>query len=177
MENNHYPVWKQALNFGLILSLAMILLSLLWYILDLSTNKAVGYVGYAVLLAGIIISEINYRDRKLGGYITYGKSLSTGFLTGLFASIIVGIYTFIYFTVIAPEMVDILIRAAEDNMIEKSPDLTDDQLDMAMNMTRKMMTPLGMSFWATLSNIFFSLIFALIVSIFVRKDPNTISEA
>ena len=88
MENPTYPAWKQALIYGVYLSIALIILSLIFYVSNLYTESWSAYFSYAVILGGVIISAVQYRNKVLNGFISYGKSVSVGFLTGLFAAII-----------------------------------------------------------------------------------------
>jgi len=170
MENPTYPAWKHAMLNGVYLAVALIILSLLFYILDLFTESWTGFIAYAVLLAGVVLSSVQYRNKHLGGFISYGQSVSVGFLTGLFAGIIAAVFTFIFMQIVGDEYRQMLLQTAEENMLSKNPDMTDDQLDMAMKFTEKMMHPGWMSLMSFLSNTFFSLIFALLASIFIKKE-------
>jgi len=170
MENQTYPVGKHSLVYGLYLSVALIILSLVFYVLDLYKVSWTGYIGYAVLLVGVVISSFHYRDKHMGGFIPYGKSVSVGFLTGLFASIIVAIFTFIFTSVLGEEYRQTLLQMAEENILSSNPDITDEQLDMALGISEKMMNPGMMSVIALVGYTFFSLIFALIASIFIKKE-------
>lgn len=170
MENSSNSVFKQALNFGLATGLALILVSLLFFIFDLTGNKIAGYLGYLILLAGIVMASLNYRNKHLGGVITYGQSFSVGLYTGLCASVLSGIFTYIFYKEIAPDMVDFLLRQAEDNMIRTKPDITDEELDLAMTYTKRFITPGWLGIIGFLSLGFFSLVFSLIASLFIKRE-------
>jgi len=170
MENQEQTIKKQALNYGVLTGLALVGLGLLFFILDLSENKTVGYLSYAVLFIGIVLAANNYKTRHLHGFITFKQAFSTGFLTGLVASLITAMYAYIFFNYVAPEMVNTLIQNAEENLLRKKPDIKDEELDLAMLYTKKLMTPGGLSFSALLGNTFFSLIFALIAGLVIRKS-------
>ncbi|MCB0806386.1 MAG: DUF4199 domain-containing protein [Bacteroidales bacterium] len=177
MENTTTPVWKHSLIFGLYLGIALIIFSLLIYLLDMMTVSWVGYISYLLILAGVIFSSINYRDRHLNGFISYGQSLSAGFLTGLFAGILSAIFTYIFVTIMGEQYMQELLVAAEENIINSRPDITDEELDLAMGFTKNMMRPGWMSLMGFLGTAFFSLVFALIASIFIKKeDQNNLSE-
>ena len=171
MENkSEYPVWKQAINFGFVISLVLILLSLLWFIFDLSTNKTVSYLSYVVLLGGIVFSAINYRNKRNDGFITYGQSFSVGFFTGLVSAVIMSIFTYIFFKYIATDMIATMIMDAEERLIETNPDMPEEEFDLAMMYTKKFMTVGWMAIWSLLANTFFSLVFALLSSIFIKRE-------
>jgi hypothetical protein len=174
MENQNYPAWKHAMMYGIYLGAALIILSLLFYVFDLYTESWVSYITYAVLLGGIVISAIAYRDKHLNGYITFGQSFLVGFYTALFAGIIAAAYTAIFMSFAGDELRAILMQKAEDSMIEKNPELTDEQLDMALKITERMMGPVWLTIISFLSNVFFGAVFSLLASIFIKKENKSI---
>jgi hypothetical protein len=174
MENQVYPAWKHALLYGVIISVVLIVLLLLFYILNLYTENWPGYISYAALLGGIIISTIAYRDNYLKGFIPYGTSFSVGFLTGLFAAIFSAVLTFIFMTFVGDEYTAVILEKAEESMINSRPDITEEELARAMKFTRQFMNPVMMAVFSLLANILFGVIFALIVSIFVKKEDKSI---
>ena len=150
----------------------MIIAALLLYILNVSTDKVAQYSNMLLVITGIIIGILNYKKNSKG-IASYGQSLGTGVLIGLFASILVSIYTFIFYKFIDPGMIDVLLRKAEEQMLEKNPTLTDEQIDMAMGFTRKIMTPLGISISNIFGLTFISFIDSLIISFFTKKVDNS----
>ncbi|MCF8368595.1 MAG: DUF4199 domain-containing protein [Bacteroidales bacterium] len=173
MENKNYPAWKHALLYGAYIGIALIILSLIFYLLDLYTEKWISYLSYAVLLGGIILASVNYRNKYLDGYISYGQSVGVGFLSGFFAGILAAIFTYFFMSILGEDYIKILLEAAEENMLATRPDMSDEELDMALNMAKRMMKPAWMAILALLGNALFSIIFALIASIFIKKEENS----
>jgi len=174
MENENYPIGKHALYYGLFTGLGLILVSLIFYILDFYGEKWTSYVSYIVLLLGIILSSLNYRNNRLKVNIAYGKSVTVGFLTGLFGGIIAAIFTYIFITYLGEEFMQQALEKAEEQLIEKRPEMTDEELDMAMIWTEKMMKPAWITILSILAYAFFSIVFALIVSIFIKKEDQSV---
>ncbi len=174
MENQNYPAWKHAIMYGIYLGAALIILSLLFYVFDLYTENWVSYISYAVLLGGIVISAISYRDKHLNGYITFGQSFLVGFFTALFAGILAAIYTGVFMSFAGEEVTAVLLQKAEESMIATNPDMTDEQLDMALKMTAKMLNPVWLTVISFLSNLFFGAVFSLIASIFIKKENKSL---
>lgn len=174
MENQQYPVWKHSLMYGIYLGVVLIILSLVFYILDLHAENWTGYVSYVFILGGVILASVTYRDKYLNGFITYGQSFSTGFLTGLFAAIIGAIFTYFFMLYLGDEFVELMLEKAEETIIEGNPDIGDAELDLALSWTEKIMNPTWISVMALLSSTFFSMVFALIASIFIKKENNSI---
>ena len=173
MENQTYPASKHALIYGAYVTVALIVLSLAFYVFDYYGETWTAYLSYAILLLGVVISAYHYRDNHMGGFITYGQSFMTGFLTALFAAIGVGIFSYIFMSLMPPEFTQNILDNAEEKMLESNPDLTDEQIDMAMNMTKKFMNPGMMAGMAFLAYTFFGVIFSLLASIFIKNEDKS----
>jgi hypothetical protein len=75
------------------------------------------------------MAQKEYRD-SLGGFIKFGEAFLTGLLYSVFGAIVIAIFTYIYFTIISPQVwqqVLDLYRAALD-----AKNLPDDQKEQAM---------------------------------------------
>ena len=164
---------RNSLNYGVALGIVMIIISLLLYVFNLSDQDFVQYLSSAILIAGIVIGILNYRNKINGGFISYGQSLGSGVLIGLFASVLVSVYTIIFFKFIDPDMVNVILKKAQEKMLERNPNMTDDQLEMAMSWTRKFMNPVLWQLRVLLWLTFMSFIASLIISIFTQKKDNS----
>ncbi|MCB9187022.1 MAG: DUF4199 domain-containing protein [Flavobacteriales bacterium] len=158
---------KQLMNWGGILGLALIAYSLVLYALGATESQAAQYVSYGIIAAGIFLATKNKRDKQ-NGIISYGEGLGYGVGVAFFGSILVAFYTFIFFSMIDPEMLEQMVLRAEDQMYEQG--LPDDQVEMAMEMTRKFMMPGPMAAIVVLSYTFVGFIISLITSAILKKE-------
>lgn len=168
-------MFKPAVNAALLIAAALIILTLIFYLLNALQNSILTWISLAVFIAGMLYTSLAYRNENLGGYISYGKSVGFATLTGLFAGIITGVFTFIFYQFIAPELIEELRLNAEKVIYQSYPDLSYQEQEMAINMQRKFITP----FWLSFGNLFWlvlqGLIFGLIASIFIKKaDPDAL---
>jgi hypothetical protein len=173
MENEQYPSWKHAMTYGLYLGVVLIVLSLIYYLLDVFTESWTGYISYIILLIGILFSQIKYRDDHLCGYITFGQSFSTGFLTGLFAAILTAIFSYFFMSYLGEDFIETLLEKTMTEL-ESNPNLTDEQIDQTMNMTRKFMTPGIMTAFSFFGSAIVALILSLIAAIFTKRADNSL---
>ncbi|CAN5628939.1 hypothetical protein BH11BAC1_BH11BAC1_10810 [soil metagenome] len=161
---------KVAMTYGAIYGLASSIIYLIFYFAGASIdNKAPQYVGWIVLIASLFIGIKSYRDQDLDGYISYGKSLGTGTLIGLFGGIITGVFSVLMFTVIDPGLAQKIIEKAQEDMIERG-NMSEDQINLAVSWTRKFMNPIALFLFSILGSIFMSFIFSLLISIFTKKE-------
>lgn len=172
MEESNMSTNRHSINAAIPVGIAIILLSILYYVFDIDGRGIWGYLMYALLLAGIIWGTVQLRDKHRGGNISYGQSFSSGTLISLYTGIISAIYTFVFYKFFAPEQIQVLMERVEEEMIANAPEMTDQQLDMALSMTEKFMTPLWMSITSLFGIFIVGMILSLIVSIFIKRDTS-----
>jgi hypothetical protein len=166
--------WKANLTNGLILGLVGIVYSLVFYFLNLYLNKTQGYIFMLVQIAVLFFLVKSYRDNFKHGMITYGEALGASVIICLYYAIIMAIFTYILYTVIDTGLLDKQLAMAEELFQKKG--LPQASIDTAMAMQKKMMTPAFMAPMSILGNMFFGVIFSLIVAAFVRKEGNPLAD-
>ncbi len=174
MENN-VSVWKANLTNGLILGLIGIVYTLVLYFLDLSTNKTLGYIFFIVQIFILYFLVRSYRDNYLYGYITFGKALGAGVVICLYYSFIMAIFSYILYKFIDTGLIDKMVAISEEAGLKKG--FSQEQIDLGMKFTRKIMTPPVLAFFSLAGGVFFGTIMSLIVAIFVRKEGNPLIDA
>ncbi len=170
MEENKNSALMPSLMSGIYLAFALIVYSLLMYLLDIDRESPIMYISYAILAGGLFWAVVSYRDKHMGGFIEYGKAFSSGFLTGLFASIITAIFTYIYVQYIDPGLVEEILAQAEEEMLADNPNMSDEQMDQALSITASLTSPVMISVWAFLGNVLFTVVLSLIIAIFAKRE-------
>ena len=161
---------KVAMTYGAMYGLASSIIYLIFYFAGADIdNKAPQWIGYLILMAVLFTGIKSYRDQDLGGYISYGKSLGTGTLIGLFGGIITGFFTVLMFTVIDPGLAQKIVEKAQEDMIAKG-NMSEDQINMAVSWTQKFMNPLVLFLFSIIGSVFMAFIFSLVISIFTKKE-------
>lgn len=173
MEQNVNP-WKSNLTNGLILGLIGIVYSLLLYFLDMSTNKSLGRVFFIIQIVVLFFLVKSYRDNYMHGMITYGQALGAGVIICLYYAIIMAVFTYILYGLIDPSLINKLLAISEEAGLKKG--YSQEQIDMGMKFSKKIMTPPVMAIIGIIVNMFFGVIFSLIVGIFVRKEGNPLID-
>jgi hypothetical protein len=166
---------NNSLKYGLLTGVAMVLLSLLLYVLDVTMSGWIQYASLVILLAGLIVGTIAFRDKCSGGFLSYGRSLGSGVLISVFAGLLMAIYSYLFFSFFDPGELVKLTQIAEEKMFEKG--LTDEQVEQAMSMTKMFMTPVFISISSLFSMALWGTIFSLLASIFIKKNDNSFDGA
>lgn len=68
------------------------------------TGEIIGYSSMLIALTAIFFGVKSYRDRVLGGKITFGKAFALGAGISALSSIIFGIYVYFLYIAISPEL-------------------------------------------------------------------------
>jgi len=156
--------------YGLYLALVLTLFSVILYVSGLILNDKVGYISIVLTVVGIIIAQINYRNKELDGVISYGEAVGFGAAIMLFAGIVTALYTLILYTFVDPGLITQMKVMQEEAMLQKG--MTEDQIEAAMAMTSKMMSPGWLSIMGLVGSVFIGTIISLISSIFIKRQPN-----
>jgi len=62
MQENKSLFWKNAMNFGAIVGLALIVYSVILFVIGKNESQVAGILNYVILIAGIYIGTKQYRD-------------------------------------------------------------------------------------------------------------------
>ena len=160
---------------GIYLGLALIVFSLVTFLLDVDLESPIKYISYVILAIGLFWATISFRDKHRGGFINYGGSFSAGFYTGLFASFLLGIFTFVYVQYIDTGLVQEILLNAEEQMLEQNPNMSDEQIDQALSITEMMTSPIMMGVWGFVGNLVASTLLSLIIAIFAKRENKEIA--
>ena len=164
-------LFSASLTYGVLTAIALIMISLMVYLFDLTGISWISYLTYIVLLAGIIIGTIKYRNDDLGGFISFGKALGFGTLVSVFAAFISGLFMYIFYQYLAPDAMEQIRQATEEAVINANPNVTDQELDMILRFTSPLVMFISGLFFTTLIGV----IFSLVTAAFIKKtDPEEV---
>jgi hypothetical protein len=114
-----------------------------------------------------------YRDHINDGFISYSESLKLGTSVAFFSSVIMAFYTLIYITYLSPDMLNDMINITEQTILQSNPDISEKELDLALEMTAKLTQPHWLMIMGVLSGTFMGFFYSAILSFFIkRSDPN-----
>jgi hypothetical protein len=167
MENQSNSVSHLAMSYGLYMGLALILNSVVFYVMGSPFNRASTYIMYAIMIAGIALTMRAYRDNTSESGVTYGRALGLGTLQALFASLIMAFFTYVLCKIIDKTLIDKLLAVMEEQLLQSG--VTDSQADTFMPFYRKALTPLVYSLGMIFSITFWGFLFSLILAIFFQK--------
>lgn len=171
MENQKASIKKIALNYGVIWGLLTIVLSVISYVTDNHLDRPMWLtIAGVAIMVGIIVYGLKAFKQENEGFLSISEALKVGLAISLVAAIIGTIYNYIFVTVIEPEFVAQMLDFTRDKMVTDNPDMTQEQMDMAMGITEKMMTPLVMSAMGIIVTLFLGFITSLIAGLVMKVN-------
>jgi len=171
MENQKASVKKIALSYGLILALLTITVSVIVYVMGMHLDQPWWQsVLNFVIMTGCIVYGLRAFKKDNGGYLSLGESLKTGLAISLVAGLIGSLFTLLFITVIEPDFATQMLDATRDKMIEQNPNLTDEQLDMTLSISEKMMSPGIMFAIGIIVSLFIGFIISLISGLILKNN-------
>lgn len=171
MENQKASIKKIAMNYGLILGLLTIVVSVLAYVTNHHLDRPwwVTVLSMGVMIWAIVYGLKTYKNEN-DGFMTLTEALKVGLAISLIAGIIGAVFNYIFVTIIEPDFVNQIMEMTQQQMIEQNPDMTDAQMEMALGMTEKFMSPGIMSAMAIIMTLFFGFITALIAGLVMKQN-------
>jgi hypothetical protein len=153
---------------GLVISLFIIIFSMVLYFTGQTTNQTLSYLQYVILISGIIWSCVSFA-KQLNGNVTFGNVFAHGFKTTAVVIVLVTIYTILAIKVLFPEMLNIIIEQAKENM-RKQQNVTDEQIDKGVSFMKNNFMTFAVAGTILLFGIV-GLISSLIGAAVAKKNP------
>jgi cobalamin biosynthesis protein CobD/CbiB len=173
MEDKQRSSMQNSLFYGLITGAVLVVFSLILYLTGQYMNKTLGYLSFVLLIVGMVYGTLEYRKNSTNGFLSYGKAFKSCFLIGLIAGVITAIYTFVFAQFIYPGYINEIIEQTRESMLTSGREMTEEQIETALEYTRKFTTPVMMTVMILFMYPAFSAILALITAIFLKKeDPS-----
>ncbi len=167
---------KFAMNYGAVLGLCLVAIAVIMWSVGADDKESIipALLNNIITIGFIAYAIIQYRDINNNGFISYSASLKLGTTVAFFSSIILAFYQFIYVSYLDPSALSEVMKITEQAMLESNPEVSDEELDMALEMTSRFMQPHWMMIMGMLGGTFMGFLFSLIISLFVKKDDPTL---
>lgn len=156
-----------ALKWGIVTAVVVIIYSVASFMTGLFKNSATSYVAFLFLLGGIILAVKEYKSLN-NNFLGFGEGLGLGTLLSAVTGIVASIFSLVYITFVDPTIMQQMGDLQREQM--ESRGMTQEQIDQAMEIAAKFMSPGIIFIIGLLTYIFFGFIWSLIVSAIFKKD-------
>ncbi|WP_026449703.1 DUF4199 domain-containing protein [Aequorivita capsosiphonis] len=172
MDTQKASIKKIALNYGVLLALLSIVLQVISYVLDAHIDRPwwLTVVQLAISI-GVIVYGIKAFKTGNEGFLTLGQALKTGVAISLIAGVIAVIFNYIFMNYIDPDFIEKAMAFSREQMIEQNPNMSQEQLENAMEISSKFMSPGIMSAFAIISTLFFGFLISLVAGLIMKRNP------
>lgn len=167
---------KSALQYGALFGVLMVLEFVIVYVMDIdpisnpTTGIVINTLNYLIFTVSIItFGSVNFKKNLNNGFVSFGECLKIGVTICLIAGLIYGVFSAV-FNMIFPEFVEEIMKKTRQVMLQQNPNMTSEQAEMAISMTKKFMNP-AIVIPATVAMFsFIGLIYSLIIGAFVKNE-------
>ena len=163
---------KFGMIYGAYLGLALIVVSFLEYLFGLDEQKStiISLLNNFLMIGAIFYAIISCRDKFNNGFISYQNSLKLGTSVAFFASVILAFYNFFFMTITNPDFAINYLYLVEQQTLNSKPEISDEELNLILKVTAKLLQPHWMATIFVLAGTFFGFFYSLIISFFVSKE-------
>lgn len=171
MENQKASIKKIALYYGVIWGIISIALSVIAYVTNNHIDRPMWLtiIGLAIMVVIIVYGLKAYKHENQG-FLSISEALKVGLAVSLIAAIIGTLYNLLFVSVIEPEFINQTLEYTRETMITENPDMTEEQMEMTMGITEKMMTPLVMSAMGLIFTLFLGFFTSLFAGLIMKVN-------
>ena len=160
---------KFAMNQGAVLGLCLVCIIILW-MLGINEQKSIvpSLLNNVVIIWFLVYSISQYRDRHNNGCISYSESLKLG-TSVVFFFINNGFLYNCLCQIFRSDMLSNILKMTEQSVLQSNPEISEDELDLALEMTSKLTQPHWIMIMSVLGGTFMGFFLSLFISFFIKK--------
>jgi len=170
MENQKLSSKQVMLNYGLMLGVASILIAVANFAFGnvykphWSISVISGLASVVVIVLGLKLIKDNN-----GGFLSLGEALKNGLGISLISGVVYVVYFYVFVNFIQADYFTNLAAFQEASMIEMYPNMSDEQLENAIEMSKKF-SGFGMiSAIIMIMSLFFGFVISMIAGLIMKK--------
>lgn len=171
MDTEKHSPGKFAINYGVVLGLAMVVITVFTYVTGMALKGAQWPAAIYYLIFPTIIFYAIFQYKKRNGHrLSLSDALKVGVLIGVISALVYVVYSFIFNYIIDPGFTEQMTEVARDAMLEQNPDITEDMMEQGMKFVEIFSNPaIAGAIWVGLS-AFFAVIYSLIAGLIMKKE-------
>lgn len=170
METTKPSSKKFIINYGVLLGILSVLLGVIIYITGNvgEQNWTATAVGFLIIVASIVLGLKAFKAAN-NGFLNLSDALKIGIGIALIGGVLSVIWTLILMNFIEPDMIEQIMEVQREQLTERMPDMSEEQLEQSLAMVKKFSSPLIISAFALIGNLFFGFIISLIAGLIMQK--------
>ncbi|PHQ55691.1 MAG: DUF4199 domain-containing protein [Lutibacter sp.] len=177
MENQKSSSKQIMLNYGILLGFASILIAVANFAFGdiYKPHWSVSVIGIVASVAIIVLGIKKFKDEN-DGLLALGQAIKIGLGIALISGLIYIVYLFVFSSYMEPDFYKNMTEVQEQAILEKNPNMSDEQLEVSKEMMKKFMGP-GVTAAMTIAfSLFFGFIVSLIGGLIMKKSNEEITS-
>ena len=165
------------LNNGLILGFVSILIAVANFAFGdiYEPHWSISVIGILASAAIIVLGIKKFKDEN-DGFLALGQAIKIGLGIALISGLIYVVYLFVFTSYMEPDFYKNMTEVQEQAMLDKNPNMSDEQLEISKEMMKKFMSP-GVTAAMTIGfSLFFGFIVSLIGGLIMKKSDEEITS-
>jgi len=145
------------------------------HFINFESYKILNITTFILFFIGIYWTVVIVRDRFASGVISYGDAFKSIALTGLVASIFIGITRFVYLKYVISIDINVILNRTRDTMLAKYSLYTTEQISNRLSFIEFSYNPIVSSVLYFVYYLAFVISFALLASLIIKRIDRNIS--
>ncbi|WP_439153442.1 DUF4199 domain-containing protein [Winogradskyella sp.] len=169
MEHETAPIKPIAYKYGLYSALASIIVLVIMYVASMDKSWILSSISFVV---GVLILIYGIKEYKLNNanVLSVGQAVKVGLAIAVIGGVITAIYSYVHYEFIYPEFIEMQKETAYQQMTEQNPNMTQEQVDQAMEISGMFMSSGFFSLMSIIGSLVFGLIVSLVAGLIMRSD-------
>ncbi|MCY7357768.1 MAG: DUF4199 domain-containing protein [Rudanella sp.] len=172
--NEQASTYRVAIKWGIFLGLFSIVYSLFLFLTGNIGQSWTSILSIVISIGGLVLAMREFRTLN-GGYMSFGEGTTVGTVTGLISGLLSVAFSWFYMTIIDTNVMANMAEKTRE-ALEKQGSFSDEQIDQQMEMMERFQTPGMLLGIGLISALIGSVIIALIVAAFMRKEKPSLFE-
>ena len=160
--------WNTGIKYGVFVGIAGIAFSLLALVIPALLSFILTLASIGVTIGILYKGLVYYRDKELGGAISFGQGFGFGMIVGLIGSIFKAITVYLVTRFANGDLNEEIINQQMEGMEDSG--LDEETMNMVFNLMESFTSPMGLSIFSFVTYIFWGLIVSLILAAIVKKE-------
>lgn len=169
MEHETAPIKPIAYTYGLYSALISIAVLIIMYVANLDKSWILSGASF-VLGVLVLVYGIKAYKHSNANTLTLGQAIKVGLAIAVVGGLITAIYSYVHYEFIYPEFIEMQKETAYQQMTEQNPEMTQAQVDQAMEISGMFMNPGFFSLMSIIGSLVFGLIVSLIAGLVMKSD-------
>ena len=167
-QDGNLDIKSNAIKFGIIGGLGGVIVSLILFFANLQYESWSKWLQSIVMVVAIISGIKAISDANKNKLVPFGSLFGGGMLITVIISVISIVYFLVYSNFIETNFIDNLLEVSRKQMAEKG--LSEEQVDAAIEMSKKFMSPAIMTVISLISSLIMGAIVSLIGAAIFKKE-------